>query len=52
METVVSVNEPVDSLPTLPVITPAPTLQLESAQLTATVWEELPTRARPDVPSL
>lgn len=42
METVVSVNEPVDSLPTLPVITPAPTLQLESAQLTATVWEELP----------
>ena len=42
METEASINEPVESVPTLPVITPTPTLLTEPVQLTATVWEELP----------
>ncbi len=42
LETAASVNEPVESVPTLTVITPTPTLLSEPAQLSATVWEELP----------
>ncbi len=42
METVAPINEPVEPEPTLPVVTPTPTVRSELTQLTATVWEDLP----------